>query len=124
MSAEREVIDLDEHNHRSTAAGSVVSDRLLTRRKVSVRLVAAFVVGGILGGFGVSELRDSREERERNASVALVAFPASIAGVGSDVPGVLQLDGHLRRPADGIEGPSWRDSLESRPTRPAPYNAA
>jgi hypothetical protein len=95
MSAEREVIDLDEHNHQPTAAGSVVPDRLLARRKMSVRLVAAFVVGGVLGGFGVSEMRDSREERERNASAALVAFPASIAGGGSDVPGVLQMDGQL-----------------------------
>ncbi|MFI6258853.1 hypothetical protein ACIBCL_22505 [Micromonospora zamorensis] len=130
MSAEREVIDLDEHNHQPTAAGSVVPDRLLTRRKTSVRLVAAFLVGGVLGGFGVSELRDSREERERNASVALVAFPASIAGVGSDVPGVLQLDGQLAvtnasqapitvRAATG-QGPGAlvRDTGKSRLLRP------
>ncbi|GIJ78533.1 hypothetical protein SAMN05443287_109122 [Micromonospora phaseoli] len=95
MSTGREVIDLDEQNHQSTAAGSVVPDRLLARRKMGVRLVAAFVVGAVLGGFGVHELRDSQEERERNASVALVAFPVSIAGGGSDVDGVLQLDGQL-----------------------------
>ncbi|MGC5309243.1 hypothetical protein [Micromonospora zamorensis] len=123
------MIDLDEL-HQSTAAGDVVPDRLATRRKMSVRLVAAFVVGGVLGGFGVSELRDLREERERNASVALVAFPASIAGVGSDVPGVLQLDGQLAvtnasqapitvRAATG-QGPGAlvRDTGKSRLLRP------
>lgn len=97
MSADGDVIDLDEHNNRSAGVGSVAPGRLLASRKVSVRLVAAFVVGGVLGGFGVSELRDSREERERNASVALVAFPAS---VGSsewtlNVPGVVQMTGQL-----------------------------
>ncbi|GIJ34730.1 hypothetical protein ACIBQ2_08040 [Micromonospora sediminimaris] len=95
MPAEREVIDLDEHNQRSTTTGSVVSDGLLTRRKMSVGLVAAFVAGGVLGGLGVSELRDAREERERRASVALVAVPVSIAGESSDVSGVLQMDGQL-----------------------------
>ncbi|MFB9853056.1 hypothetical protein ACFFMR_22005 [Micromonospora andamanensis] len=95
MSAGREVIDLDEHNRQLTAAGSGAPDRLLARRKMAVRLVAAFVAGGLLGGFGVNELRDSREERERHASVALVAVLVSIAGGGSDVPGVLQLDGQL-----------------------------
>ncbi|MEG3633396.1 hypothetical protein [Micromonospora palythoicola] len=95
MSTQREVIDLDEHDRPSTAAGAQVSDHLRARRKMTVRLVAAFVVGGLLGGLGVNELRDSREQRERNASVALVAVPVSISGGGSDVPGVLQLDGQL-----------------------------
>ncbi|WBB91999.1 hypothetical protein [Verrucosispora sp. WMMC514] len=92
MSTRREVIDLDEHDR---PAGALVPDRLLARRKMTVRLVAAFVVGGVLGGLGVNELRDSREQRERNASIALVAVPVSISGGGSEVPGVLQLDGQL-----------------------------
>ncbi|GIJ37506.1 hypothetical protein [Micromonospora andamanensis] len=95
MSAEREVIDLDEHDRQSTAAGRAAPDRLLSRRQMTVRLVAAFVLGAVLGGLGVSELRDSREERERHASVALVAVPLSVAGGGSVVSGVLQLDGQL-----------------------------
>lgn len=96
MSAEREVIDLDDHDNRS-AVGSVAPDRLVASRKTIVRLVAAFVVGGVLGGLGVSELRDSREERERTASVALVAFPASVDSFEwtVDVPGVVQMDGKL-----------------------------
>ncbi|MFU8870858.1 hypothetical protein [Micromonospora sp. SL4-19] len=130
MSAEREVIDLDEHNHQSATVGNVVPDRLLARRKMSVRLVAAFVVGVVLGGFGVNELRDSREERERNASVALVAFPASIAGGGSDVPGVLQMDAQLAvtnagpapitvRAATGqLPGALVRDTGKTRLLRP------
>ncbi|MBQ1051980.1 hypothetical protein KBX50_26420 [Micromonospora sp. C51] len=95
MPAEREVIDLDEHDRQSTGAGRAAPDRLRSRRKMSVGLVAAFVAGGVLGGLGVSELRDSREERERHASVALVAVPVSIAGEGSYVSGVLRMDGQL-----------------------------
>ncbi|MEV2242203.1 hypothetical protein [Micromonospora sp. NPDC049891] len=130
MSAEREAIDLDEHNRQPTTAGSGAPDRLLARRKMAVRLVAAFVAGGVLGGFGVNELRDSREERERIASVALVAVPVSIAGGGSDVPGVLQMDGQLAvtnagqapitiRSATG-QGPGAlvRDTGSSRSLRP------
>ncbi|MEU1841516.1 hypothetical protein [Micromonospora chersina] len=97
MSAEREVIDLDERHNQSAAVGSVAPDRFLAGWRMSARLVAAFVVGGVLGGLGVSELRDSREERERNASVALVAFPASINTWGwiLEVPDHVQMTGQL-----------------------------
>ncbi|MCO1593765.1 hypothetical protein M8C17_01130 [Micromonospora sp. RHAY321] len=95
MSAEREVIDLNEHDHEPAEPGGATPEGLMARRKMNVWLVAAFVVGVVLGGVGVSELRDSREERERNASVSLVAFPASISSGGSDATGVLQMDGQL-----------------------------
>ncbi|GGM48201.1 hypothetical protein GCM10011608_36270 [Micromonospora sonchi] len=129
MSAEHEAIDLDEDDQQSVEVGSV-PDRLISRRRMSVRLVAAFLLGVVLGGFGVSELWGSREERERNASVALVAFPASIGSGGSDVPGVLQMDGQLAlinagpapitvRAATG-EGPGAlvRDTGKSQVLRP------
>jgi hypothetical protein len=95
MSAERAVIDLDEHDHQPSEPGAPTPDRLMARRKTKVRLVAAAVVGVVLGGVGVNELRDSREERERNASVSLVAFPASIGGGGSHLTDVLEMDGQL-----------------------------
>lgn len=89
------VIDLDERVHQSAASAGATPDRRMVRRKMNARLVAAFVIGIVLGGVGVSELRDSREERERNASVSVVAFPASVGGGGSDVKGVFQVDGQL-----------------------------
>ncbi|MEU3456420.1 hypothetical protein ABZ671_22900 [Micromonospora sp. NPDC006766] len=95
MSAEREVIDLDEHDHQLSQSDDVTPNRLTAMRKMNVRLVAAFVVGVVLGGVGVSELRDSREERERNTSVSLVAFPAPISNGTSDGAGVLQMDAQL-----------------------------
>lgn len=79
------MIDLDEHNHQSAESGTSVHDRLVVRQKMTLRLVAAFVVGVVLGGFGVSQLRDSRDQRERNAVVAFVAFPQS-ADSGSAAP--------------------------------------
>ncbi|WP_218106734.1 hypothetical protein [Micromonospora pallida] len=94
MPAEHDVIDLDEHDQRP-AESSGTPDRLMARRKTNARLVAAFVVGAVLGGVGVSELRDSRDERKRNASVSLVAFPASSSSGSSDVTGVLQMEGQL-----------------------------
>lgn len=95
MSAEREVIDLDEHDHQPAESGTVTRGRLTARRKMNVRLVAAFVVGVVLGGVGVSELRASREERERNASVSVVAFPASTGSGGSNNSGTVKLTGQL-----------------------------
>jgi hypothetical protein len=73
--AEHAVIDLDDENRQPAGLGTATSERLMARRKMTLRLVAAFAVGVVLGGFGVSELRDSREQRERNAVVALVAVP-------------------------------------------------
>ncbi|MER7443393.1 hypothetical protein [Micromonospora avicenniae] len=128
MPAEREVIDLDERDQRATAG--VTDDHLLAGRRTAVQLVAAFVVGVLLGGFAVSELWGSQEERARNSSVALVAFPASIGGGGTDALGVLQLDGQLAvinagpapitvRAATGQgQGVLVRDTGTSRSLRP------
>ncbi|MGW5579612.1 hypothetical protein [Micromonospora chokoriensis] len=95
MSAEQNVIDLDEHDCQPALSGQTAAARLVTRRKRILRLVAAIVIGATLGGIAVGELRDLREERERNASVSLVAFPASAGGGGSDATGVVQIDGQL-----------------------------
>ncbi|MEU8262363.1 hypothetical protein AB0C02_17245 [Micromonospora sp. NPDC048999] len=95
MSAEREVIDLDEYDRRPAEPGRATPGRLMARRKMAVRVVTGFVVGVVLGGVGVNELRDSRAERERNASVSLVAFPASVSSGATDDTGILQLDAQL-----------------------------
>ncbi|TDC61604.1 hypothetical protein E1258_11025 [Micromonospora sp. KC207] len=93
MSAERGVIDLGE---RSRQPAAHTPDRLVGGPKLGVRLVAAFAVGAVLGGVGVSELRNSRKERERIASVSLVALPASGGGGGGMVAeGVLLMGGQL-----------------------------
>ncbi|MFG1834525.1 hypothetical protein [Micromonospora chersina] len=95
MSAERDVIDLDDHNHQTVEPASAFSDRLMARRKWTLRLVAAFVLGGVLGGIGVSGLHSSREQREQSSSVSLVALPASAGSGGSDGKGAVRLDGQL-----------------------------
>ncbi|WP_431977224.1 hypothetical protein [Micromonospora haikouensis] len=96
MSGQRDVIDLDEGSREPTAAaGGFAVDRVRSGRRRRVHLVAALLAGVVLGGVGVDELRDSREQRQRNASVSLVAFPASGSGGGSDVAGVLQMDALL-----------------------------
>ncbi|MFE9184111.1 hypothetical protein ACFYMB_12390 [Micromonospora haikouensis] len=100
MSGRRDVIDLDESDldeggREPTAAAGVAADRDPSGQRRNVRLVAALLAGVVLGGVGVNELRDSREQRQRNASVSLVAFPASGSGGGSDVAGVLQMDARL-----------------------------
>ncbi|WP_433283051.1 hypothetical protein [Micromonospora sp. CA-244673] len=84
------MIDLDEQHHQPAQSGSTTADRLLT-----VRLVAAFVVGAVLGGLAVGEWRDSRAERERNAVVALVALPVSANLGGSSAQGSVELSGQL-----------------------------
>ncbi|MFD0784785.1 hypothetical protein ACFQZ8_12820 [Micromonospora azadirachtae] len=75
------MIDLDERNHQPAETGTTAHDRLVTRRKMVLGFVAVFVVGVALGGFAVQR-RDSRDQRERNATVALVAIPQS-ASLGS-----------------------------------------
>ncbi|AEB46871.1 hypothetical protein [Micromonospora maris] len=89
------MIDLDGQNHQPAETGTGTSDRPMARRKMTLRLVAALVVGVVLGGFGVSELRDSRDLRERNAVVALVALPQSANYGGSAAQGSVQLSGQL-----------------------------
>ncbi|MEU7590197.1 hypothetical protein AB0A95_28380 [Micromonospora sp. NPDC049230] len=86
MSAEHHVIDLVENDPQPA--------RLAASRTWNVRLVAAFAVGIVLGGAGVGVLRSSREERQRNAAVSLVAFPASSGSLGADTD-VVQMDGQL-----------------------------
>lgn len=89
------MIDLGDQNRQPVESGTATSDRLMARRKMTLRLVAAFVVGVVLGGFSVSQLRDSRDQRERNAVVALVALPRS-ANLGcSSSQGSVQLSGLL-----------------------------
>ncbi|MFU8852820.1 hypothetical protein ACNAW0_17805 [Micromonospora sp. SL1-18] len=90
------MIDLDEHNHQPAESGTTTPDRLTARQKMVLRLVAAFLVGVVLGGFGVSQLRDARDQRERNAVVALVALPQSTNSGGSSASqGSVQLSGNL-----------------------------
>ncbi|MGW5012617.1 hypothetical protein ACWEOR_10965 [Micromonospora chalcea] len=86
------MIDLDEDS-RQPAVDS--PDRLMRSSRMGVRLVAVFLVGAVLGGVGVNELRDSQEERERATSVSLVAIPVSAGSGGGDVKGVFQMDGQL-----------------------------
>ncbi|NES13857.1 MULTISPECIES: hypothetical protein [Micromonospora] len=95
MPPEHALIDLDDQNHQPAGAGANTSDRLLARRKLALRLVAAFAAGVVLGGFGINQLRDSREQRERNAVVALVALPQSANLGGSSSQGSVQLSGLL-----------------------------
>ncbi|WP_432955282.1 hypothetical protein [Micromonospora haikouensis] len=130
MSGRRDVIDLDEGSREPTAAGGVAADRDPSGRRRNVRLVAALLAGVVLGGVGVDELRDSREQRQRDASVSLVAFPASGGGGASDVAGVLQMDAllavvnagpapvTLRAVAGQGPGVVLRDTGQSRLLRP------
>ncbi|MEU8083825.1 hypothetical protein AB0B57_09430 [Micromonospora sp. NPDC049101] len=86
MSAEHHVIDLVENDPQPA--------RPAASRTWNMRLVAAFAVGIVLGGAGIGVLRSSREERQRNATVSLVAFPVSSGSLGADTD-VVQMDGQL-----------------------------
>ncbi|RAO11068.1 hypothetical protein [Micromonospora noduli] len=89
------MIDLDEHNNQSAKSGIPAHDRSVLRQKVPLRLLAAFAVGVVLGGFGFSQLRDSRDQRDRNAVVALVAFPQSADSGSAASEGSVRLSGYL-----------------------------
>ncbi|WP_141722231.1 hypothetical protein [Micromonospora haikouensis] len=89
------MIDLDEGGREPAEVGGIAADRHPSGLRRNVRLVAALLAGVVLGGVGIDELRDAREERQRTASVSLVAFPASGGGGSSDGAGVLQMGGLL-----------------------------
>ncbi|WP_328652601.1 hypothetical protein OG598_00790 [Micromonospora sp. NBC_00330] len=99
------MIDLDERNNQSAKSGTPAHDRSVLRQKVPLRLLAAFAVGVVLGGFGFSQLRDSRDQRDRNAVVALVAFPQSADSGSAASEGSVRLSGYLAL-ANGGPGPS------------------
>ncbi|MFI6065252.1 hypothetical protein ACIA47_08270 [Micromonospora sp. NPDC051227] len=91
---EHGVIDLDEHNHVPAESGPTTTRRHAVK-KAQLRLVAVFLVGLLLGGISVNELRDLREQRERAASVALVVIPGSARSDGVVTEGVAELDGSV-----------------------------
>ena len=95
MAAEHVVIDLDEHGHEPAERSGIIRWNLANRRKVLLPLVAAFVIGVVLGGVGVGELRDSRAERERSTVVSLVALPESGFSGGFNSRGTVLLNGQL-----------------------------
>lgn len=86
------MIDLDEPDQRPSEPAAPPG---VAGRKLALVLVAAFVAGVALGGFGISQLRDSRAQRERNAAVALVAVPRPANLGGSSAQGRVQLTGLL-----------------------------
>ena len=87
------MIDLDEHNHVPAESGATSTRRAV--KKAQLRLIAAFLVGLLLGGVSVNELRDRREQRERAASVALVVIPGAARTDGVVTKGVAELDGSV-----------------------------
>ncbi|MEU4527209.1 hypothetical protein AB0F49_03180 [Micromonospora ureilytica] len=87
------VIDLDEHKHVPAESGATSTRRGV--KKAQLRLIAAFLVGLLLGGVSVNELRDRREQRERAASVALVVIPGAARTDGVVTKGVAELDGSV-----------------------------
>ncbi|WP_410815532.1 hypothetical protein [Micromonospora sp. 050-3] len=95
MAAEHVVIDLDEPAHEPDERGGTTQRNVANRRSVLLQLVVAFVIGVVLGGIGVGELRDSRAQRERSSVVALVALPESGYSGGSNSRGTVRLNGQL-----------------------------
>ncbi|WP_406072072.1 hypothetical protein [Micromonospora sp. NBC_01638] len=95
MASEHAVIDLGDDEHKPVDRSGTTQGNVASRQKTTLRLVAVFVVGVVLGGLGVGELRDSREQRERSAVVTLVALPASVNSGGSYALGSVQLNGQL-----------------------------
>ncbi|MEU8253329.1 hypothetical protein AB0C06_03545 [Micromonospora inaquosa] len=91
---EHGVIDLDEHNHGPAESDATTTGRRVVN-KAQLRLVAAFIVGFLLGGFSVNELRDLHEQRERAASVALVVIPGAARTDGLVTKDVAELDGSV-----------------------------
>ncbi|MGC4797031.1 hypothetical protein ACLQ3H_23355 [Micromonospora saelicesensis] len=95
MAAEHVVIDLDEHGHEPAERSGITHGNVANRRNVLLALVAAFVIGVVLGGIGVGELRDSRAQRKRSTVVSLVALPESGYSGASNSRGTVVLDGQL-----------------------------
>ncbi|MCG5436229.1 hypothetical protein [Micromonospora foliorum] len=95
MAAEHVVIDLDQHGDEPADRSGITQGNVANKRTVLLQLVAAFVIGVVLGGIGVGELRDSRAQRERSTMVALVALPESGYSGGSNSRGTVRLNGQL-----------------------------
>ncbi|MET7821612.1 hypothetical protein [Micromonospora zamorensis] len=95
MASEHVVIDLDERDHEQAERSRNVEGKVANRRELLRRFLAAFVCGVVLGGVGVSTLRDSRAQRERSAVVTLVALPGSGYSGGSNDRGSVRLNGQL-----------------------------
>ncbi|MFI7604488.1 hypothetical protein ACIBTV_05125 [Micromonospora sp. NPDC049366] len=71
------MIDLGDPDRQPAQSHATSPGRHLARRAMTPWIVVAFVTGVAIGGVGVDQLGDSRDEREQNAVVALAAFPES-----------------------------------------------
>ncbi len=94
MAAEHDVIDLDVAAEPATRGGLAFA-RDAARSKTALRLAAVFAAGLLLGGTGVSVLRDRQEQQERDAAVHLVATPETANLGGSGTGRQVRLQGRL-----------------------------
>ncbi|WP_431924320.1 hypothetical protein [Micromonospora wenchangensis] len=94
MSAEDAVIDLDAPRTGSLGPAGARARRAARPRFV-LGLVAAFVAGLVLGGWGVDRSQEARARQERESAVSLVAMPAAMGGSGVNSGGRARLEGSL-----------------------------
>lgn len=125
MAAEHGVIDLGLYSDEPAGTSSSRAARYRT----ALRLAATFAAGVFLGGAGVNTLGHSREQQERNASVALIAI-AAYGGGGGSANGFAHLNVQLElinagpapitvRSAQADKpGVTLRDTGQSRPLDP------
>jgi hypothetical protein len=113
MVAQHDVIDLDGH-HEPAALGGDARDRVAARRRLVLRLTAAFAAGAVLGGVAVGQWRDVLAERERNATVVFMVTPGSI-GRGSSDSKSAQLSGQLTVFNAGPAPVTVREASAQRP---------
>ncbi|WP_194823285.1 hypothetical protein [Micromonospora sp. S-DT3-3-22] len=90
MPAEDAVIDLDTPGHGPVAAPI---SRHMPRPRVALGL--AFAAGLGLGGWGVHRSEQARADRQRDATVVLVALPAGVGGGGVNSGGRARIEGSL-----------------------------
>ncbi|MEU1889000.1 hypothetical protein [Micromonospora sp. WMMD987] len=94
MSAEDAVIDLDADRDGSVGPTTGRARRTV-RPRIVLGLVAALVAGAVLGGWGVDRSREARARQERDATVALVAIPASADSGSTNAGGRALIEGSL-----------------------------
>ncbi|BCJ76701.1 hypothetical protein CS0771_62450 [Catellatospora sp. IY07-71] len=94
MAAEHDVIDLDAAAAPAARDGLAFA-RGFARRRTALRFAAVFAAGLMLGGTGVSVLRDRQEQQERDAAVYLVATTETANMGGSGTERQVSLQGRL-----------------------------
>ncbi|WP_328848764.1 hypothetical protein [Micromonospora zamorensis] len=94
MATEHGFIDLDQRGGGPAGSDESPGERVLSRQRVALYLVATFALGVALGGVGVAKFQERREQQAQSPTVWVDAMAGPTSG-GNGRDGNAEVDAQL-----------------------------